>query len=173
MENLENIQYTQDSRGNEFYMKSKFTILIIDDDPNSIKILIDVLQKKYEVMIATSGQRGLDIARNDPTIDLILLDIIMPIMDGYDVINHLNLGNKTKDIPVIFLTSKDGYYDDVIGLNLGAMDYITKPVSKTRLLAKINAHIFKRKNSEQQANHYAERAMDEFYPIGYGEKRKK
>jgi len=106
--------------------QSKFTIMVIDDTEANIDILVDMLGSDYDVSVAMDGDSALqDIAENPP--DLILLDIMMPGMDGYQVCERLKAGDKTRDIPVIFLTSMTEEQDRAKGFQLGAVDYIIKP----------------------------------------------
>ncbi len=104
------------------------TILIVDDMAANISILSDLLQKDYKVRVAKSGQRALEVAQSEESKpDLILLDIEMPQMSGYEVCKILKSSSKTRDIPIIFVTAKNDVIDEEYGLNLGAIDYIKKP----------------------------------------------
>ena len=103
-------------------------VLIVDDVPANIKVLLPTLQPYYEISIATNGKQALQLAETQKP-DLILLDIIMPEMDGYEVCKRLKADEKTRDIPVIFITAKDDESDEMTGLEVGAVDYITKPFS--------------------------------------------
>ena len=103
-------------------------ILIVDDTPANIRILGDALHVEHEIIIATNGAEALRIAQTERP-DIILLDIIMPGMDGYEVCRQLKEAQVTKNIPVIFITAKDEEEDEVKGLSLGAVDYISKPFS--------------------------------------------
>jgi PAS domain S-box-containing protein len=116
-------------------------ILIVDDAPNNIKVIGTILRKKdFQVSIAQSGRQALDIiAQNRP--DLILLDIIMRGMDGFEICRRLKNDSATKDIPVIFLSALSDTVDKVKGLNIGAVDYVTKPIEPEELLARINTHL--------------------------------
>ena len=108
-------------------MKSKKqTILIVDDEPTNIEILSDALGKTYEILIAVNGQEALEVALKAIP-DLILLDIVMPEMGGYDVCQSLKENLLLKDIPVIFITALDNEMQETLGLKLGAVDYIMKP----------------------------------------------
>jgi sigma-B regulation protein RsbU (phosphoserine phosphatase) len=100
-----------------------------------------LLQEDYKVKAATSGEKALKIAFTDPQPDLILLDIMMPEMDGYEVCKRLKADEKTNQIPIIFLTAKAETQDEALGLSLGAVDYITKPVSPPIAMARIKTHI--------------------------------
>lgn len=126
----------------------KQTILIVDDTPESIAIVISSLEGQYRVKVAISGEKGLQIAcSNDPP-DLILLDVMMPGMDGYEVCSHLKKEPQTADIPIIFLTSKDETEEEMRGLELGAVDYLIKPVSPPILLARVRTHLKIKKVSD-------------------------
>ncbi|MFZ1640956.1 MAG: two-component system response regulator [Candidatus Contendobacter sp.] len=117
------------------------TILIVDDTPDNITLLNALLGDHYKTKVATNGERALKIAAADPLPDLILLDIMMPGMNGYEVCQRLKANPQTTDIPVIFLTAKAQVEDEQKGLRLGAVDYITKPISPPILLARIETHL--------------------------------
>lgn len=120
---------------------SKPTILIADDIPMNIKILGDALKADYSIRFATDGLKALEVARSFPPPDLILLDIMMPGMDGYDVCRALKEDNETQSIPIIFITAMSQEEDETKGLELGAVDYITKPFSLPIVKARIKTHI--------------------------------
>ena len=124
------------------------TILIVDDTPDNITLLSTLLKDRYKTKVATHGERALKIAATDPPPDLILLDIMMPGMDGYEVCQRLKANAETSDIPVIFLTAKAQAEDEEKGLKLGAVDYITKPISPPIVLARIETHL-NLKNAQQ------------------------
>jgi putative two-component system response regulator len=121
--------------------ESKPTILIVDDTPDNITILCALLGERYKNKIATNGARALKIAFTPPCPDLILLDIMMPGMDGYEVCRELKNNPATANIPVIFLTAKSQEEDETKGFELGAVDYITKPVIPPILMARVQTHI--------------------------------
>lgn len=102
-------------------------VLIVDDNPLNIQVLAEGLSREYRVKVATRGEKALEIAEKLPQPDLILLDVMMPEMDGYTVCRKLKAGPRTKDIPVIFITARDQMEDELYGLSLGAVDYIAKP----------------------------------------------
>nr|CRH05694.1 Putative Response regulator receiver modulated metal dependent phosphohydrolase [Candidatus Magnetococcus massalia] len=104
-------------------------ILIVDDTPENLDVLGGILRKTYKVKAALNGEKALRIASMDPKPDMILLDVMMPEMDGYEVCERLKGDPGTKDIPVIFVTAKTETEDERRGLELGAVDYITKPIS--------------------------------------------
>lgn len=117
------------------------TILVVDDTPDNIALLSTMLKDRYKVRAANSGERALAIAAGQPRPDLILLDIMMPGMDGYEVCERLKIDPHTADIPVIFLTAKVQVEDEEFGLRLGAVDYITKPISPPIVLARVETHL--------------------------------
>ena len=109
----------------------KPTILVVDDMTTTLLLLHDLLKDTYEVKIAKSGTKALEILESPNDIDLILLDIEMPDINGYDVCKRIKNNEQTKNIPVIFVTARNSEEDEEYGLNLGAIDYITKPFNKT------------------------------------------
>ncbi len=117
------------------------TILVVDDTPDNIALLSTLLKDRYKVRAANNGERALAIAAGQPRPDLILLDIMMPGMDGYEVCERLKINPHTADIPVIFLTAKVQVEDEEFGLRLGAVDYITKPISPPIVLARVETHL--------------------------------
>lgn len=119
----------------------KATILVVDDTPDNLTIMSNLLEDKYIVKVANRGEKGLKIARSGSPPDLILLDIMMPEMDGYEVCKLLKADPKTADIPIIFLTAKNEADDEISGFTLGAVDYITKPIQADVTLARIKRHL--------------------------------
>ena len=117
------------------------TILIIDDEPAVLTSIGKVLATRYLVRVANSGRRALEVAFTDPQPDLILLDVMMPDMDGYSVLSRLKKKSATRDIPVIFVTGMEAVTDEERGLELGAVDYITKPVNPSILLARVKGQL--------------------------------
>ena len=115
----------------------KQTVLVVDDEPLNIKVLSQALSPWYRVKAATNGQDALKIAAGEDQPDLILLDVAMPGMTGYQVCDQLKSLHNTKDIPVIFITAKNSNEDEAYGLELGAVDYITKPFSLPIVMARI------------------------------------
>ena len=116
-------------------------ILLIDDNKLNAR-MIDLILKNdnFSVMSTTSGQEGLKLAESKKP-DLILLDIMMPVMDGFEVCRRLKASEGTRDIPVIFLTSKSDSDGVVKGFDLGASDYVTRPFNRTELLARLRTHL--------------------------------
>ncbi|MCL2600261.1 MAG: diguanylate cyclase [Treponema sp.] len=119
---------------------AKQGILIIDDTPLQIRILSQILAPLYEVKIAKSGEKGLELARKH-NVDLILLDIVMTGMSGFEVLAELKESSATKHIPVIFITSMDSSEGEVRGLSLGAVDYITKPFVDEIVRLRVGLHM--------------------------------
>ncbi|MDD3025932.1 MAG: diguanylate cyclase [Aliarcobacter skirrowii] len=109
----------------------KPTILVVDDMTTTLLLIHDLLKDTYEVKIAKSGTKALEILESPNDIDLILLDIEMPDINGYEVCKILKNNEQTKNIPIIFVTARNSEEDEEYGLNLGAIDYITKPFNKT------------------------------------------
>ncbi|WP_303777263.1 HD-GYP domain-containing protein [Sedimenticola selenatireducens] len=119
----------------------KRIILIVDDDPGNLEVLGSLLHAHYQVLAARSGQRALLIASSEPKPDLILLDVLMPEMDGHAVIRRLKEKPETKDIPIIFVTALGSIKDEEMGLELGAVDYITKPYRPPIVLARVHTQL--------------------------------
>lgn len=119
----------------------KQTILIVDDEPVNIKILLELLRSDYKIRVANNGEKALQIALSDDPPDLILLDIMMPGIDGYEVCRLVKNAYPVRDIPVIFLTAKSHVEDEQKGLKLGAVDYITKPISPAIVIARVQTHL--------------------------------
>jgi len=117
------------------------TILIVDDTPTNIGIISALLKDKFRTKVATNGEKALVLARADDKPDMILLDVTMPGMDGYEVCRRLKADVATRDIPVIFLTAKTEAEDEEKGFAVGAVDYIHKPFSAPIVLARVNTHI--------------------------------
>lgn len=117
------------------------TLLIVDDTPENLTVLGEILMPHYRVRVASSGARALAAAASPPRPDLILLDVMMPEMDGHEVLRRLRADAGTRDIPVIFVTALDTAADETHGLDLGAVDYITKPVKPAIVLARVRAQL--------------------------------
>lgn len=122
-------------------ISEKPLILIVDDMPANLKILGEAFKDEYVVRIATNGEEALDMAITLPLPDLILLDIMMPGMDGFQVLEILRTYPETREVPVIFVTALDNEVDEEKGLMLGAIDYVTKPYSIPVLQARVKNHI--------------------------------
>jgi len=120
---------------------SKQTILAVDDVPENLAVLRGILSADYRVKVALNGEKALKIALSDTPPDLILLDIMMPEMSGYEVCSRLKADPRTMKIPVIFVTAMGETEDETQGFKLGAVDYITKPVSPPVVHARVKTHL--------------------------------
>jgi len=127
----------------------KQKVLIVDDTPENIQVLMETLKQDYKIVAANNGQKALQMAEMDPVPDIILLDIMMPGMDGYEVCKRLKAQEKTRGIPIIFVTALDQEDDESFGLKLGAVDYITKPISPSIVRARVQTHLSLR-NSQKK-----------------------
>ena len=130
--------------------KTRRRILVVDDTPENVHILINNLQARFEILCAVSGQDALEIAYSDNPPDLVLLDIMMPGMDGFEVCSRLKANADTWDIPVIFVTALGQDVDEAKGLNLGAVDFITKPFSIPVVEARIRAALRLKEEMDQR-----------------------
>ena len=122
-------------------MAARSTVLIVDDIPENIHVLMQALQDEYAILAATTGEKALALACGAHQPDLILLDVMMPEMDGYTVCSRLKSDPRTRDIPVIFVTALHEAKNEAMGLGQGAIDYITKPVHPELLRARVRNHI--------------------------------
>lgn len=116
-------------------------LLLVDDDPGNLSVLGNLLQPQYDVLAAPSGARALQIAASAPRPDLILLDVMMPELDGYAVLARLRADPATRDIPVIFVTGLNATEDEEKGFELGVVDYITKPFRPSIVLARVHTQL--------------------------------
>lgn len=117
------------------------TILVVDDAPDNLMLLSNLLKQKYKVKVANSGEKALKVISSDQRPDLILLDILMPHMDGYETLRRIKEDEATRDIPIIFLTALSDAEDEKHGLELGASDYVTKPISPAIMMARIKTQL--------------------------------
>jgi signal transduction histidine kinase len=122
-------------------LSPKPRVLIVDDEPVNIKMLGQILQQEYEISIATGGPTALEILFAVELPDLILLDIIMPEMDGYEVCQHIQSDPRTQNIPIVFITAKNEDADETKGFDMGAVDYITKPFHPAIVKARIRTQL--------------------------------
>jgi serine phosphatase RsbU (regulator of sigma subunit) len=129
--------------------EEKKVVLVVDDAPANIRIVNEILHDEYNVRVATSGAKALELAASSPTPDLILLDVVMPGMDGYEVCARLKERPNTRDIPVIFLTGQTESEDETRGFAAGAVDYIHKPFSPAVVAARVHTHVALRDAHEQ------------------------
>ena len=123
-------------------MLDKFNILVVDDTPDNLIMMSELLKDELaKVKVANNGEKALKISQSQTPPDLILLDIMMPVMDGYEVCRQLKANPQTQHIPVIFLTAKTDATDETKGLEIGAIDYITKPINPAILMARVKTHL--------------------------------
>jgi putative two-component system response regulator len=140
----------------------KPTVLVVDDTPDNLALMSLLLKDLYSVRVANSGERGLKLAAAGPAPDLILLDVMMPGMDGYEVCQRLKADPKLRHVPVIFLTAKSDMEDEKKGLELGAADYITKPISPPIVLARVKTHLAMKASADflRDKNDYLESEVE-------------
>lgn len=119
----------------------KMTVLVVDDTPQNIEVLDEVLRPHYRVQVALNGQRALTLAQGADPPNLILLDIMMPEMDGHEVCRSLKAHPRSRHIPVIFVTALNEAEDEIAGFRDGAVDFITKPISPPTVLARVRNHL--------------------------------
>jgi CheY-like chemotaxis protein len=129
--------------------EGKKLILIVDDSPANLRVAHEILKGLYKIRVATSGSMALETVKLSPPPDLILLDVLMPEMDGYEVCARLKADLLTRDIPVIFLTGMTHGEDETRGFAAGAVDYIHKPFSPPVLLARVHTHLVLQKERQQ------------------------
>lgn len=122
-------------------MSDKALVLIVDDSPTNLQVLAACVKGEHRVKVSTSGEQCLQIAKAKPQPDLILLDVEMPGMNGYEVCKHLKSQPETCDIPIIFVTGLEGDKDEEKGLALGAVDYIIKPIRPAIVIARVKTHV--------------------------------
>ncbi len=126
---------------NQSDSSEKPTILVVDDEPDNLALMSSLLKRDYKVKVAGSGEKALKIAASEAPPDLILLDIMMPGMDGYEVCRRIKRDPQTRNIQVIFITAKAEMADEIKGLELGAIDFITKPISPPIVMARVRNHL--------------------------------
>jgi len=122
-------------------MEPQASILVVDDSPENLQVISAVLKEHYKVKVAINGERALALATAAEPPDLILLDVMMPGMDGYEVCTRLKHNPATARIPVLFISSRDEEEDEARGLSLGAIDYIVKPIRPSIVQARVRNHI--------------------------------
>ncbi len=143
--------------------EKKYHVLIVDDMPINLQVLSGFLKTDYHVRIATSGKKALEIAASENPPDLVLLDIMMPETDGFEVCRRLKNNAATKDIPVIFITAKAEPEDETLGLELGAADYISKPFHPGIVKARIKTQLALKHSNDslKQINKELQQALNE------------
>ncbi len=136
--------------------EKKGVVLVVDDQPNNLKVLLTFLERQnFQVMVAQNGERALQAVANGQP-EILLLDVMMPGMDGFETCRKLKENKETASIPVIFMTALDGVEDKVTGFEVGGVDYITKPFQEVEVLARLNTHITMRRQQlalERMATH--------------------
>lgn len=154
--------------------QKKKIVLVVDDKPENIMVLHGILGDSYTVKAAVSGEKAIAIAKATPSPDIILLDIMMPSMDGYEVCRILKADSSTSKIPIIFVTAMTEAEDEAKGFEVGGVDYITKPVSPSIVLARVNTHIDLadqqfacEKTVEQQVALISKGQKDAIYMLGH------
>ena len=147
-------------------VEEKKVILLVDDAPANIQVAHAILKDIYKTRVATSGAKALELVKVAPPPDLILLDVMMPEMDGYEVCTRLKADAATRDIPIIFLTAKTEAEDETKGFDVGAVDYIHKPFSPPVVLARVQTHLMLRDAREQLAREkrLVDRLLDNMLP---------
>ncbi len=131
--------------------EDKKLLLIVDDAPANIQVAQSILKDEYKIRVATSGAKALELVKGDPAPDLVLLDVMMPEMDGYEVCRRLKADATTRNIPVIFLTGLTDAEDETKGFEVGAVDYIRKPLSPAIVQARVRTHLMLRDAREELA----------------------
>ncbi|MES9901193.1 MAG: two-component system response regulator [Sedimenticola sp.] len=141
-------------------LNEKLTVLVVDDTPENIDVLRGVLKDEYKVKAAVSGERALKIANGENKPDIILLDIMMPEMDGYEVCQRLKSDITTRQIPIIFITAKNDIESERRGLELGAVDFLGKPISPPIVKARVHTHLALYDQSRTLENRVRERTAE-------------
>ena len=121
--------------------QQKSRVLIVDDTPENIEVLAEILGNDYEALVAINGATALEIAAKKDHPNLVLLDVMMPEMDGYEVCRRLKANGATRDIPIIFVTAMNDVEDETHGFELGAVDFITKPLNPAVVRARVRTHL--------------------------------
>ena len=147
----------------ELELIARKTVLLVDDSPDNLVLMNDLLKDLYKVKVANSGEKALRIATTGQPPDVVLLDVMMPEMDGYEVCRRLKANPATRDIPIIFLTAKSEVEDEQLGLDLGAVDYITKPISPAITLARVRNHLMLKEHADflRDQNEFLEQEVRE------------
>lgn len=140
--------------------QNKPRVLIVDDTPESINILLNALKDEFSVIAANNGQKAIERASKDPIPDIILLDVMMSEMDGYEVCKTLKSHNETKNIPIIFVTALGESKDELKGLQLGAVDFITKPINPTLVKTRVHNHLELKRHRDHLQELVDERTLE-------------
>ena len=126
---------------NPLNFAEKRTVLVVDDTPDNLSLLGGVLKEAYKVKVANSGARALELLQSGPLPDIVLLDVMMPEMDGHEVLARMRENARTREVPVIYITAMSASGDEQRGFELGAVDYIAKPISPPTVLARVRTHL--------------------------------
>jgi putative two-component system response regulator len=140
--------------------REKQTVLVVDDVPTNLDLLVETLKDEYRVLAALSGREALDIVHSKTPPDIVLLDVMMPRMDGYTVCERIKADLRSRNIPVIFVTARDQEEDQTRGFEVGGVDYITKPVSPAVVLARVRTHLALHNQNLALERKVAERSRD-------------
>lgn len=141
-------------------MSKQDAILIVDDNVTNLKVLVETLtEAEFRIFVASNGQKALERVQYDPP-DLVLLDVMMPDMNGFEVCRRLKEDPKTQDIPVIFITGLSDAEDKVEGFQTGGVDYITKPVQHEEVLARVRTHLALKHLQQNLEQQVAERTTE-------------
>lgn len=135
------------------HLVEQSSILVVDDSIETLKIIGELLKKEFAIKVSTNGETALKIAQSHTPPDLILLDVMLPDINGYEVCKILKKDPVTADIPVIFLTAKNEVEDEARGLGVGAADYIVKPVYPAILTARVKTHLLMKKMHDLLVQH--------------------
>jgi DNA-binding response OmpR family regulator len=141
---------------------TKCTVLVVDDTETTLDILVETLGDDYDLSVSMDGEDALEIIKSEPP-DLILLDIMMPGMDGYEVCRQVKASSITANIPIIFVTAKSDVADETMGFDVGAVDYITKPISLPIVRARVKTHLelkLAREELKKQLDEAKKKAVD-------------
>jgi len=141
-------------------MPKSHRILVVDDTPENIQLLAEILERDYIVIAATNGYKALQLAKRVPPPDMILLDVMMPGIDGFEVCARLKSEPETKEIPVIFVTALDNQGNEAEGLAVGAVDYITKPINESLVKARVQNHLELKRHRDQLTQLVDERTRE-------------
>lgn len=139
---------------------SRQRVLIVDDIPENIQVLLSTLKDDFAILVATSGKKAIKLAFNEPRPDIILLDIMMPEMNGYEVCERLANDKRTAEIPIIFVTALNESENEAKGLGLGAVDYITKPINPELVKARVSNHLELKKHRDHLQELVDERTLE-------------
>ena len=126
-------------------------ILLVDDEPINVKVLVDLLRPSYELIVAKNGRQALECLQDSPLPDLALLDVMMPEMNGLELCRRMKADSRTAEIPIIFISALGQIHDEMSGFDLGGVDYITKPISPPIVMARVRTHVALRKAQQELA----------------------